>query len=47
VLDPAVGSANRYAAPGGPLLDVLLSRLDAVFHRMRVAGAAVAAYDRA
>ncbi len=44
-LDTSVGRANRYAAPGGPSLDTLLSALDRVFDRFEVVAAAITAYD--
>jgi arginase len=45
VLDPSVGRANPYAAPGGASLDTLLSAIDGVFDRFTVAAAALTAYD--
>ena len=44
-LDAGVARANRYAAPGGPILERLLAALEAVFDRFTVAAAAITAYD--
>jgi arginase len=45
VLDTAVGHANRYAAPGGPSLETVLSTIDATFDHATVIAAALTAYD--
>jgi arginase len=45
VLDTAVGHANRYAAPGGPSLAVVLDAVDAAFDHGRVVAATLSAYD--
>lgn len=45
VLDPSVGMANEYAAPGGLTLDELLGVIGAAGHATRVVSATVAAYD--
>jgi arginase len=45
VLDPSVGRANHYAAPGGPTLATVLATVDAAFDHGRVAAAALTAYD--
>jgi arginase len=45
VLDASVGSANRYAAPGGPSLDAVLAAIDATFASGHVVAAALTAYE--
>jgi arginase len=45
VLDTAVGSANRFAAPGGPTLASVLAAIDATFAGGRVVAAALTAYE--
>jgi arginase len=45
VLDPSVGRANHYAAPGGPSLETVLATVDAAFDHGRVAAATLSAYD--
>lgn len=47
VLDPSVGRANRYAAPGGASVDAVLRVIDLVFDRGPVVAAALSAYDPA
>jgi arginase len=44
-LDVSVGSANRYAARGGPSLEELLATVDATFACGRVAAVALTAYE--
>jgi arginase len=46
-LDPAEGTPNQYAAPGGITLRELERALDLVASRLRVRAAAVTAYDPA
>jgi len=45
VLDTAVGHANRYAAPGGPSLETVLTAIDATFDHATVLAAALTAYE--
>lgn len=47
VLDTSVGSANGYAAPGGPDLDTVLAVLRQTFDAIAVKAAALTAYDPA
>lgn len=47
VLDPSVGRANHFAAPGGMSLEGLLSAVEAVGRRLPVAAAGMASYDPA
>jgi len=45
VLDPGVGTVNRYATPGGFTVDRLLSALDTITSSGRLAAVALTAYD--
>ena len=47
VLDTSVGSANGYAAPGGPDLDTVLAVIRQTFDAIAVKAAALTAYDPA
>jgi arginase len=47
VLDTSVGTANRYAAPGGPSLEEVLATIDATFDAATVIAAALTAYEPA
>jgi arginase len=44
-IDANEGSANRYAAPGGPTLEQVCDLINAVFATGKVRAAAVTAYD--
>jgi arginase len=45
VLDPAVGTVNRFATPGGFTVDGLLATIDSITAKARLAAAALTAYD--
>lgn len=45
VLDPSAGTANRFAAPGGPTLETVLATIDATFDHATVVAAALTAYE--
>ena len=47
VLDPEVGRANRYSAPGGLRLDQLLDIIGRIAERNRIGALALTAYDPA
>ena len=47
VLDPEVGRANRYSAPGGLGLDQLLDLIGGIAERHRIGALALTAYDPA
>ena len=47
VLDSAEATVNEYAASGGPTLDDLVARVEAVFEAVPVAAAALTAWDPA
>lgn len=47
VLDTEVGSANRYAAPGGPDVDTVLELITQTFATVPVGAASMTAYDPA
>ncbi len=47
VLDPSVGKANSYAAPGGLTLEELRTTLGRIVQRFRVGAVALTAYDPA
>jgi arginase len=47
VLDPSEGRANRFAADGGLTLGELEQAIELAFDRLRVAAAAITAYDPA
>jgi arginase family enzyme len=44
-LDPSVGHANRYAAPGGATVQDVLATVDAAFAHGTVRAAALTAYE--
>lgn len=45
VLDPSVGKANKYAAPGGMTVDDVLSVLESARHRFDIVAASLTSYD--